>query len=564
MSGQMLLLNLLGGVALLIWATRMVRTGILRAFGERLRGLIARATRHRLAACGAGVATAATLQSSTAAALLLTSFAERGLIGLAPALAVLLGADIGSTLVVQAMSFDPRPLVPALLLLGTLAFMLSENAIVKQLGRVGIGLGLMVLSLGMIVAASQPLRENWLLIEVLAHLGDEKLLALGIAAALTWLVHSSVASVLLFISLALAGVLDAALAFALVLGANVGSGFIPLGVNLRAPPAVRRMLVGNLMFRALGALAALPLVDQAASLLALIDADVARQTANAHTLFNLLLAAVFLPLTGPAARLLRRLLPDPMPAPGEQKIGHLDDEALDRPTVALSGATREVMRLADAVEVMLREAILPFEQAHASRREAIKRLDSEVDRLQEEIKLYLTRLTRRPLTDEQSRAAFDLILFTTNLEHVGDIIDKTLLELAAKKHRLRVSFSDEGWSEIQRLHTLAVEQLRLAVAVFVTRDAEMARQLVLAKEQVRAIEREATENHLRRLREGTLASLETSSLHLDILRDLKRVVAHLTAVAHPILESKGELRPSRLRSSGAETIEAGAQHPAPT
>ncbi|TQF77016.1 Na/Pi cotransporter family protein [Elioraea sp. Yellowstone] len=558
MSGQMLLLNLLGGVALLIWATRMVRTGILRAFGERLRGLIARATRHRLAACGAGIATAATLQSSTAAALLLTSFAERGLIALAPALAVLLGADIGSTLVVQAMSFDPRPAVPVLLLAGTIVFMVSKNAIARQVGRVAIGLGLVVLALGMIVTASAPLRENWLLIEVLAHLGGEPLLALGIAAALTWLVHSSVAAVLLFISLALGGVLEAGLAFTLVLGANVGSGFIPLGVNLRAAPPVRRMLVGNLMFRTAGALAALPLVDHAAALLALVDADVARQTANAHTLFNLLLAALFLPLTGPAARFLRRLMPDPMPAPGEQKIGHLDDAALDRPNVALSGATREVMRLADTVEVMLREAILPFEQAHAARREAIKRLDSEVDRMQEEIKLYLTRLTRGPLTDAQSRQAFDLILFTTNLEHVGDIIDKTLLELAAKKHRLRVSFSEEGWSEIKRLHTLAVEQLRLAVAVFVTRDPEMARQLVLAKEQVRAIEREATESHLRRLREGTLASLETSSLHLDILRDLKRIVAHLTAVAHPILESKGELRSSRLRNAPAETVRAGS------
>jgi phosphate:Na+ symporter len=560
MSGQMLLLNLLGGVALLIWATRMVRTGVLRAFGERLRGVIARMTRNRLAACAAGVAIAASLQSSTAAALLLTSFAERGLITLTPALAVLLGADIGSTLVVQAMSFDPRPLIPALLLAGTLAFMISENPIVKQLGRVAIGLGLMILALGLIITASEPLRDNWLLVEVLAHLGGEPLLALAIAAMLTWLVHSSVAAVLLFISLALAGVLDATLALTLVLGANVGSGFIPLGVNLRAAPAVRRMLAGNLMFRTLGALAALPFVGHAAALLALIDTDVARQAANAHTLFNLALAAVFLPLTGLAARLLNRVLPDPPSAPGALPIGHLDEAALDRPNVALSAATREVMRLADTVEVMLREAILPFEQVHAARREAIKRLDAEVDRAQEAIKLYLTKLTRRPLTEEQSRQAFDLILFTTNLEHVGDIIDKTLLELAAKKHRLRVSFSDEGWGEIKRLHQLAVEQFRLAVAVFVTRDPEMARQLVEAKERMRVMEREATQNHLRRLREGALASIETSSMHLDILRDLKRVVAHLTAVAHPILERKGELRPSRLRET---TIESAGTEPRP-
>ncbi len=547
MSAQLLLLNLFGAVALLVWATRMVRTGVSRAFGERLRQIVQAATANPVVACGAGVGVAAMVQSSAATALLVAGFAQRGLIALGPALALMLGADVGSTLVVQALAFDLSAVIPVLLVVGVAAFMLSSSALVRQLGRVVIGIALMILALGLLVAASEPLRTNDVLPLVLQRLADEPFLALAIGAALAWLVHSSVATVLVVVSLAIAGVVEPKLAFALVLGANVGSGLIPLGINLGAPAAVRRVLLGNLAFRFLGALAALALLEPAAALLAAVDSDPARLVANYHTAFNLALVVVFLPLTGATARLLERLQPDPAPPAAARQLGYLDDAVLDRPTMALAGATREVLRLAETVEIMLREAILPFAESDGTRRTEIKRLDITVDRLQEDIKLYLTRLTRHPLSDEDSRRAFDLILFTTNLEHVGDIIDKSLLELAAKKQRLDLEFSPEGWGELQRLHALAVAQMQHAVTVFVTADVTMARELVETKERVREIERAATEGHLRRLREGTTASIETSSLHLDMIRDLKRIIAHLTTVAHPILQATGELRDSRLR-----------------
>jgi phosphate:Na+ symporter len=204
--------------------------------------------------------------------------------------------------------------------------------------------------------------------------------------------------------------------------------------------------------------------------------------------------------------------------------------------------------MADQVEIMLRETILAFSDDTDTRRQEIKALDNEVDRMQDEVKLYLTRLTREPLSDADSRKAFDLILFTTNLEHVGDIIDKSLLELAAKKQRLKVDFSPAGWSEICALHSRVVEQMRLAITVFLTGDEKMARELVAEKDRIRLAEREAMESHLQRLRDGTLATIETSALHLDILRDLKRINAHVTSVAYPSLEASGVLRGSRLRA----------------
>ena len=549
MTGHGILLNLLGGVALLLWATRMVKTGVLRAFGERFRRAVGHATAGPLRACLTGIAVSTAVQSSSATALIVVSFVERGLLALGPALAVMLGADIGSTLVVQALSFNLSALVPVLLIAGVALFMLSSAATVQQAGRIVIGLALMILSLGMVVGASQTLRDSPGLALVLERLGDDPLLAVVVGALLAWLVHSSVAFVLLVISLVGAGLLGPVLAAALVLGANIGSGLIPIGLSPRAPVQARLVLFGNLSFRLLGVLAVLPFLDAVVDGLTRLEADPARQAAYLHTVFNIALVLVFLPLTSLAARWLERLVPEG-PVAVEPELRHLDEDLLDRPALALGSASRELMRLADFVEIMLRETILAFAEGGDRRRLQIKDLDDTVDRLQEAIKLYLTRLTRQPLSEDDGRQAFDLILFTTNLEHTGDIIDKSLLELAAKKHRLQLRFSPEGWAEIEALHGRVVDQMRLAMTVFVTRDTKLARELIAEKDRIRAAERDATESHLRRLREGTVASLQTSALHLDILRDLKRINAHIVSVAYPILEASGELRESRLLAAG--------------
>jgi phosphate:Na+ symporter len=544
MAGHTLILNLLGGVALLVWATQMVRKGVMQAFGVKLRHALAAATAGRLRACGAGLGVATALQSSSATGLLVVAFAERGLIALAPALAVMLGADIGSTIVVQALSFKITVLVPLLLIAGVGTVMWTKTNYWQEVGRIIIGLALMILSLQLIVSASAPLRDNGVFTLLMARIADDPMLALFMGALFTWLAHSSVAVILFVISLTTAGVLSVPLALAFVLGANVGSGLIPLGLALRSPAPAKRVLLGNLAFRLTGAVVGLAGLSFGTDYIAWLGSDPARQIANAHTGFNIVLALVFLPMVGAIAAMLENIVRDAQkPA---SRVNHLDESVLDRPALAIANATREVMRLADTVELMLQETIQTFRDGDENRRVGISRLDNEVDRLQEEIKLYLARLTRHPLDEEDTRRCFDLILFTTNLEHVGDIIDRGLLALAAKRQRNGVTFSEAGWEEIAALHRRVLEQMRLAVTVFVTRDLALAKELMAEKDHIRAAEREATESHFQRLREGTLASIETSALHLDILRDLKRIAAHLTSVAHPILEAHGVLRTSRL------------------
>lgn len=545
-----------GGVCLLLFAVRMVRIGVMRAFGEKFRKLIGRAGQSTLLSCFAGMGVSAALQSSSATGLIVATFVERNLIGLTAALAAMLGADIGSTLVVQSLSFSSQALVPILLVSGFIGFMIAKNQQIQHIGRILIGLALMLLSLSMVVAATNGLRESSLFTFMLQRLSEDPFLSVVIAALLTWLAHSSVAFILMTVSLASHGLIDLQLAITLVLGANIGSGLVPLGLTLKASAPVRRVLIGNLGFRIIGAVVVFALLPFVQPLIAFLGSDATRQIANAHTLFNIAIALVFLPLAPFAAKILASIGEDD-DAQGLGKPEHLDDALLTRPSLALAAASREVMVLANLVETMLREVILAFGKDGIRRREKIKELDVPVDRLHEAIKLYLTRLMRQPLSEDISRKTFDLIVFTTNLEHIGDIIDKSLLELAAKMHRHHLSFSDEGWSEISDLHARVVEQMRLAITVFMTGDIALARDLVAEKDKIRKFERQAAESHFARLRDGTLASIETTALHLDIVRDLKRINAHITTIAYPILEASGEISESRLLRADAE--ESAAQ-----
>ncbi|WP_421780863.1 Na/Pi cotransporter family protein [Kiloniella litopenaei] len=548
MSGFDLLLKIAGGVALLLWATRMVRTGVLRAYGSQLRRFLGSATKNTLSSFGMGIGMAGILQSSTATALLAVAFAGKGLIAIGPALAVMLGADVGSTLVVQILSLDISWLSPVLILLGFVCFTTRPTMTLRHLGRVFIGLGLMLLSLKLVVAASEPMRDSVVLQNILAALSEAPLFAVILAALITWITHSSVAMVLLIMSLSVAGVVSADLALVLVLGTNVGAGIVPMALTMSETPTARRIPMGNMLFRFAGVLILLPMMEIVTPYVAeLSGADVGRQVANFHTIFNIGLAIVFLPFVGVMSRLMERALPEGMGTEDDLKPKYLDESVINTPTVAVACATREVLRLADIVEEMLRKSISVFETNDPTLLQEVSKADDQVDELHEAIKLYLTQVSVSELDEDTSARCVELISFTTNLEHIGDIIDKNLLEIANTKIKKRIEFSEQGWTELVELHRMALDQMQLAMTAFVSGDVDIARQLIAGKEKFRDMEQRGGDKHLDRLREGRIESIESSALHIDMIRDLKRINSHLTSVAYPILDASGELRESRLR-----------------
>ncbi len=553
--GTYILLDLLGGVALLLWGLHMVQSGILRAFGAELRHFLSKALGNRFAAFAAGLGLTALLQSSTATGLMTASFASGGMVALVPALAIMLGANVGTTLIVQLLSFNVMVAAPVLFVIGLLAFRGGARTRIKDLGRVAIGAGLMLLALHILIDSLAPAENAPAARTLFAAVTGDPVLCVAIAAVVTWVAHSSVAIVLLIMSLAFSNFVSTSAALALVLGANLGSAINPVVEGARRDDlASFRLPLGNLINRLVGVLIALPLLPVITAPLAHWQPDMAKLVAEFHIAFNVALAALFMPLLDPLAALLTRLLPDRARSEDPAAPRYLEESALDTPTLALTDAARETLRLGDFVEEMLRKVMTALLTGNRALVADVIRMDNTVDRLEEAIKLYLTRLTRGSLDETEGKRAMEIISFTINLEHIGDIIDKNLSELAAKKIKRRIEFSAEGSEELAAFHKRILNSLKLAFRVFMSGDLAGARELIAEKAELRSAELAAAERHFERLREGRPETLETTSLHLDVLRDLKRIHSHICSAAYPVLEANGTLQAAETAESDPITL----------
>ncbi|MCA1453945.1 Na/Pi cotransporter family protein [Bradyrhizobium sp. BRP22] len=562
--GSMVLLDLMGGVALLLWGLHMVHSGILRAFGPDLRVLLAKALNNRFTAFGAGLGLTALLQSSTATALITSSFASEGLVGLVPALAIMLGANVGTTLIVQVLSFNIAAVAPLLFIIGLVAFRSGPRSRIKDIGRVSIGLGLMLLSLHILLDTLAPAENAPGVRVVMNAITGDPVLCIFIGAVVTWLVHSSVASVLLVMSLAYSQFITPYAAFALVLGANLGSAINPLFEGARRDdPASYRLPLGNLINRVVGILLIAPFLGPVAAHLHALQPDLAKATALFHIAFNAATAALFIGALDRLARLLKTLLPRRIRDTDPARPRHLDESALETPSLALADAAREALRMGDIVEEMLRKVMAAMMTDDRVLVDQVSRMDNSVDSLDEAIKLHVTKLTRGSLDEREGQRAMEIISFAINLEHIGDIIDKNLSELATKKIKRRLQFSPEGTEELQAFHKRTLDSLRIAFGVFMSGDLNEARKLVAEKAALRNAEFAATERHLERLREGRPETIETTSLHLDVLRDLRRIHSHICSVAYTALVAAGELTADRSTEQDVTALPGTMAQPTP-
>lgn len=547
MSATESLMRLIGSVSLLLWGLYMVRTGVTRAFGSELHRIVGRAVSNRISAFLSGIGVTLIVQSSTATALIISSFAAQGVIALPAALAVMLGADIGTTLVAQVLSFDLSLMPYILVLIGLVLHGPKRRSKTRQLGRAVFGLGLMLLALSLIVQSSEPLRTSVILQDIFSSISSEPIIAILLAALLTWVSHSSLAIVLLVMSFSVGGVITIDLAFLLVIGANIGGVIPPIVATLSDGDLARRVTFGNAGFKIIGAIVFVPLLGLMPDFLGQISEDPARLVVNFHTLFNFSLALVFVPLTSVAAGLWERIIKPSAAQADDDQPRFLDENSINTPVLALACATREVGRMAETVDTMLRGVSDCLRTDDYTGVEELIELDDRVDTLYDEIKSYVTRVSRQEVDSPESDRVVEILMFTTNLEHMGDIIEN-LLGALARRSKKDISFSKEGQADLLELNTKLISNLTLAINIFNSGDVALARQLIKEKGRVNKLQGSFVQNHLERLRDGRIESVATSSLHMDVLRDQRRIHSHITAVAYPILEQAGKLRKSRLKS----------------
>ena len=546
MSGTLVLVNLSGYVGLLLWGTHMVSTGVQRGFGTSLRRALERNLGDRWRAFFTGIGITALLQSSTAVGLMATSFTAAGVIALAPALAVMLGANVGTALVAQALSFNVSSVAPPLVLCGVLTFRWSRGSRARNVGRAVIGLGLMLMALALLQHTLGPFENTPLLRSFVQALAADPILAVVLAALLTWGCHSSVVIVLVVGSLAASQVIGPTETLALVLGANLG-GAMPALLHASTPEA-RRLPLGNLLVRLVGVLLVLPWLTPITRLMARFVADGTRLAVNFHLLFNLLLAATFLFAVKRSARLLLYWLPDP-PRPADPgRPLYLERAAIDAASVALANASRETLRMSDLTASMLDgtlELLRSGDTAHAA---GIAASDKATRQLGGAIRSYLVAIGGEQTLDDRREGdkGQEILAAVINFEHIADIVANSLTDFAVKELKRGQQLTVEEIGVVSRMHTELVESHKLALAVFLRGDLAASQQLVGRKRQFLQMEAEATALSVRLLREAAMAgraggsnsvelAAEESGLLLRIIRDLRRVHSHLASFAYPVL-----------------------------
>lgn len=542
------LVQLAGAIMLLLYSTRMVRTGIERAAGPMLRTLFVKLGKGWFRGIFAGVLGAILLQSSTAIALLVSGFAATGVVSIAAALTIVLGADLGTAIVVQFLSLDLNWLMPALLAVGGFMFLKLHTRLSKQIGRVIIGIALILLSLGMIGTASAPLREASWMPGVVSFMSEDILISFFGGALLAFLFHSSVAAVLLFATLCAQSILPIEAGLPLVLGANAGGGFIAVWLSRGGKMPARRVTTSNLMFRLVGGLIVLAVLSAADVPIDQLGATAERQLVNFHLLFNAALVIVCLPFIRPLLAVMSGFIKED-PETEEDRLrpaSALDAAVLKVPSLALASVTRELLRMSEVVEVMVTPIMDFFDVSNPQQVQRIRQLDKDVNRAHTEIKFYIAQVSQAELSSDEANRAVELTSVAISLERVGDIISKELLPLTEEKHRRGLEFSEAGWKELTSLHARVITNMQLALNVLVSDDLETARKLVEEKAVMRKLERESHDKHMARLGSGTPESRASSDVHLETIRALKEINSRFATFAYPTLERRGILLDSRL------------------
>jgi phosphate:Na+ symporter len=558
------IVNLLGGVALLLWGVRMVRTGVMRAWGDRLRNFIQQRLGNRFSAFVAGGVATAILGSATAMTLIVAGLAAAGAIGMVLGLAVVLGADVGSALVSAVFASGSSLTLwasPILLFAGYVTFSYSEEFRPHNVGRILIGLGLMLLSLQLIRQATAPLSTATLFHEVLRAVGSQPLLAFLIGAGLAWLFHSTLAVILLIAAFLANGSLEVAGALSFILGINFGGGLPAVTSTLALPPDARRLPLANLFCRGVLALIGIGFINRLTPVVAQSPLGPVETAVGFHALFNIAAGLVFLPLARPMEWLMKKLLPDTRPE--EDRLAsprYLDQRSLATPSVALSNALLETVRMSELLDRMFELALASLRTGGLEKLKLLKDNDDRLNAYQTALQSYLGDLAERELTPAESRRALELTIYISNLEHAGDVIQLNLADRIRAKTRESISFTVEEQASLDNLCLIIHDNLRLATGVLSSGDVEGAKRLIAQKDAFRALYSKVLDDHFRAANRRQSGALRRSALYVDLIRDLHRINSLIVQAGYPIADAAGVLRGSRLLTSEATV----SQDPPPT
>ena len=527
------LIQIIGGLAVFLYGFNLSREGLSLFGGEKLRKAIYSLTDSPVRGLLVGVIITVFLQSSSATSVMLVGFASSGMISLLQSIGVILGADVASTLTVQLISF--RVMDYALLPVAVGFFMgfFIRRRNLRYLGRIIMGFGLLFFGIKLMSDGALPLAHSRIFLELLQTLDENPLGGLFLSALLTALVQASAATIGLVISFSLSGAITLQAALPMILGANIGTSVTAFLAAAGSNNEGKQVAWAHFSIKILGVILVWPFLPELKQLTVATADTLPRQIANAHTIFNLGVAVLFLPFRGLLAAGVKRVFPGKDRIADRFAARYLDPKASTTPDLAFVNASREILRIADIVEEMLKESLPLFFRGDLEEMERIRERDKEVDSLERQVRLYLARVSEKVMTEKQSEKEMRLHNFVSSLKTMGDVVVKNILVLAENKFQKGLAFSEVGWEEIKDYHRRVSENLRAAVTAFAGGEEDLSKAVMAKVRELDAEERRLKLNHIRRLHQGLKESIDTSAIHLDLLNNLQRINSEIEAGLTP-------------------------------
>jgi phosphate:Na+ symporter len=535
MDSNLIIFNIFGGVMLLLFGVKLAGEGLKDWAGERIKSGLETMTKNRFSALLTGIVITFFLQSSSAATVTLVSLIDSGLMSFTQSLAVILGSGVGTTITVQLISFDIQKYSILICGLGLFFMFISKDHRKKSAGQGVLGFGLILLAIMLMSQSMAGVKESELLMENIKAISEHPFLAILIATLITAVIQSSAATIGIAITLCMNGMMDIHAAIPIILGANIGTCATAMISGANSSIEAKRAAIANVAFKIIGVMIFLPFISIFADLMEMSSTDSARQVANAHTVFNLTTAVLFLPFVSVFGKVIKSWFPDTVNDVDEFKAKHLHPYMLKSASLAIAQATRETMRMAEIVQDMMRISLIAIRECETEVIGRVEDMDDKADYLDSAIRRYLTQMSNANMTPVEAEKQMHLLGVISNLETIGDVIDTNLMEQCRKKGKLCVQFSKEGIKDIEALHIKVMENMEMAISAFTSGDRALAEKVYRNKPRIKEVERGFYRRHIERLESGLAESLETSSIHLDILTNLLRINSHVTNIVIPMV-----------------------------
>ncbi len=521
-----------GGLSFFMYGMHLASDQLQRLSRNKIEKLFRLISGKNYIAIVVGIVVTVLMQSSGAVTSMLVGLGSAEVITLRSVMGLIVGTAIGTTFIVQIMSFDIAQYGLPLFIISYVFYFASKKRIYKNIAGVFVGFGLLFFGLHMMGQGADVVKQYNFLKETFEHLKENPFILMIVTAFLAGLLQGSVAIIGFIMSLAASQIIPFHTSLYMLYGANIGTTATALIASLQSNYVGKQVAWAHFFYKIIPFMLYYFLTDLVIYPLWPQTSSVSHDIANAHTVLNIISAIMFYPFIGWGAQFIEKMFP----RSSQDKIFAPEYLALNtyqHVELAFAQARREALRMGDIVMSMIKDSINLFERDDQDLIDSIRERDNQVDLLQREIKLFLAKIDD---PGDIGRQTITLINYVSDLEGAGDVIDNGIMELARKKHALKIEFSEEGWNEIRTMHNAVMEIASLSLTSFQLRDKELANRVITKKRESRVLERQLKESHIERLKKGLKESINTSSIHMDLLSDLRRITGLLANHAYSIAD----------------------------